>query len=170
MNKIILATRIAQWWNPMDMFLKAALGSKYIHSELIFNCVPEISYSETRHAGRHSFSSRGRVRYVSPRKKGVRFATVNYNKGRWIYTPLARVTSHVSVVEVHKRCQLILGKDYDSLGAVFNAGFRLPIDKAHEFWCSEACAFAIMKLYPELTSDNVTPERLLRVAREECGF
>ena len=154
MNYITLATRAAKWYNPIDSFLSAMLRSKYIHSELIF----DNNYK--------SFSSRGRIKGIVPKKKGVSFAQVEYGRGDWIYTKIGEVKMPEHESMVLSRCNEIKGKKYDMPGAMFNAGFRLPIDKADRFWCSEACAYALQDFYKVLgRSDNVTPGKLLEIVR-----
>jgi hypothetical protein len=148
---ITLATRIAQWYNPIDMFLSRALNSKYIHSEIVFN-------------RNDSFSSRGRTKDVEPRRKGVSFAEVDYHKGKWLFTTTHKVKNDQRAI-VRARAKEIVGKKYDTLGAIFNAGFRLPIDKRDKFWCSEACAYALQDFYPVLKDNKITPEKLLHIVR-----
>ena len=76
--RFYLKVRVAQWYNPMDLFLSAQVG-KYIHVE-IFDKKTGLS-----------FSSRGRVKNVKPRRKGVYWSEVDYNKGNWISIPLRRI-------------------------------------------------------------------------------
>ncbi len=154
---LTLITRIAEWYNPIDVGLSIALGSRYIHSELRF----DNSFSWTH----NSFSSRGRVRNVEIKtrtkrrdKKGVHFAKVNYNKGCWLYTTIP-VHRHQAEL-IHNRALGIVGRGYDSAGAVFGCGFDLPVDHRDKYWCSEAIVYALKKEL-SIPIDNLTPHQLL---------
>ena len=153
-NKVtlVLATRIAQWWNPIDRFLSSVLRSKYIHSELI---MPD----------KGCFSSRGRTKDTNPRvPKGVYLANVNFKKGKWIKTEFQVSKKQLDVILLRMIC--ILNKKYDIAGAVFTCGLNIPIDKKSKFWCSEAVAYVLQECITTINSDNVKPVRLLRYINE----
>lgn len=154
--KLVLATRIVQPWNPLDVLLGIALGSRYIHSELIF---PDMKLEHK------SFSSRGRVKNVSisdrtkrKEKKGVYFASVDYQKGRWLYTDL--LVSETEKKDVYGACLALAGCGYDTPGAVLNCGLHLTIDKKDKYWCSEAVT-CVLSTVLGLRRDNLTPQQLL---------
>ena len=153
---LTLATRIAEWNNPVDVGSAVTVGSEFIHSELIFNNL-ELKYD--------SFSSRSRVQNVKIKnlrkrhdKKGVHFAKVNFTKGKWLYTTIP-VTIHQMVL-VYNRAQDIVGKEYGKPGAVFGCGFGFPVDHSYEYWSSEAVAYALKRELFFL-SVNLTPHQLL---------
>ena len=149
--ELVLATRIAQPFNPIDMGLRIALGSDKIHSELIFNTG-------------ESFSSRGRVKniYIPSKrrrrdKKGVQFAKVDYSKGKWIFNSF-----YVSLLEeriIFHRCENLIGRKYDSLGAIFGCGLGLPIDRSNSYWCSEVIACVLQEVL-KIENDNLKPDEL----------
>jgi len=162
MERLILATRVAQWYNPIDIFLSRALNSKYIHSELIFPIDCDLTSF-----GRNSFSSRGRIKGIAPKIKGVSFARVDYTRGRWIYTSVNFIDTLHKILMVHNRCLSIDGKQYDTLGAVLRTGFKLPLHKKNKYWCSEAIGHVLNLFIPISKYDIVNPEFLLQSVRWE---
>jgi len=142
---IYLVTRVAKWYNPLDVVLAYVLKSKYIHSELYF--------PDKKNKKQSSFSSRGRTKNMTPRFKGANFAHVNYKKGKWVWDKIS--INSAEYQEIIAMCYDIVGKGYDTAGAVGNCGFNLPIDNRKKFWCSEAIAYVL-----GMKHDNLTPSEL----------
>ena len=150
-NKLQVAFRVSQRWNPIDRFLKYIIG-ELIHVELVFptNWVP----------GRNSFSSRGRAPI-----KGVRFKRINYNsrrnKKRYIFIDIPNkyevLEKQYDIQNVRENClSLVRSKpDYDTLGAIFYAGMGIKVDKEEDFWCSEVVAYVL-----GIVDYKLTPEEL----------
>jgi len=165
-NKICLVTRIAIKEKKLsetiaNNFLKNILGEQFIHSELWF---------PTYLAGaENSFSSRGRIKNCTANKKGVQFAKVDYNVGKWIFTPLSRIPKS-EYENIYALCLELVGREYDTLGAIFNCGFGFKkVDKVDKDWCSEVIA-SVIGMYYGIKNDNFTPGQLFRRVKGQNTF
>lgn len=143
-DKLQLAFRIPNLWNPMDMFLAWKIG-RYIHVELVF---PE-EYIK----GKNSFSSRGRRNPT-----GCKFRKINYKNKliKWDFITLFKKYQD-NILQIRENCLSVvsMAPEYDYIGAIFNAGLGVDVNDKKKYWCSEVVAIVL-----GLTNYELTPVEL----------
>ena len=125
-TKIQLAFQRVQIYNPMSWILRLRCG-KYIHVELIF---PEPYIYVT-----NSFSSR---------ITGPRFKKIKYNNRYWDFVTLDKKYQD-DILLIRERCFSIVKvlPKYDFVGAVFEAGYDIPLEIRERWYCSELIAYIL---------------------------
>ena len=132
--------RHGNWWDKLIAFKSAPWRMKLTGAFLDLPSHCELVLEEWDDGKATCFSS-------SPRDGGCRYKVIDISSGHWQVVPVRGVNRK----RVLQQCRLDDGRGYDWVGAILNAGFRLPFQSRSRLWCSEQNGRALGLQYYRVT-------------------